>query len=136
VTAAELLADLTCQGFSLTPEGTGIRIRPASRLSAGLRQAIVANRSGLLDLLAWRQAPATAELAELVDWFTANAGRLPQEPFGLVPGRRSGWAVWVKDPARFYAALRTDLAAGPSAARARAGALTADLRRLRVLFGG
>jgi hypothetical protein len=136
VTAAELLADLARQGFSLTPEGSGIRVRPASRLSADLRQAIVANRVGLLDLLAKGQAPAAAELAEVADWFAANAGRLPHEPFGLVPGRRSGWAVWVADPARFYAGLQTDLAAGRSAARARTGALAADLHRLRAMVGG
>jgi hypothetical protein len=82
------------------------------------------------------ETPAATELVELADWFAANAGRLPQEPFGLVPGRRSGWAVWVQSPARFYAALQTDLAAGPSAARARTGALAADLRRLRALVGG
>jgi hypothetical protein len=78
VTAAELLADLTRQGFVLTPEGNSIRVRPASRLPAALRQAIAVSKLGLLELLRadgrnangsppWDQAAADALLAELRD---------------------------------------------------------------------
>jgi hypothetical protein len=107
---------------------------------AELLAALAAHKAELLVLVARDRAPVPApqtadatELTELADWFTATADRLPQEPFGLVPWRRSGWAVWVVNPARFYAALRTDLAAGPSSARARTGALAEDMRRLRAL---
>src|SRR5262245_6349049 len=116
MSASGLLEALTRQGFTLRAENHGIRVHPASRLSAGLRQAIVTNRAGLLELLRGAEAPsnqraasAVTDLAELAEWFRANLPRLPQEPFGLVPGRRSGWAVWVAYPARFYAALRMDL---------------------------
>jgi hypothetical protein len=48
MSAAELLINLTSQGFTLAADGYGIRIRPASRLSPEVRQAIVANRAELL----------------------------------------------------------------------------------------
>jgi hypothetical protein len=64
------------------------------------------------------------EMSELITWFQAALDRLPREPFALHP-----WAR-VDAPATFYAALQQDIAAGPRGARARTGALAADLRRL------
>jgi hypothetical protein len=52
VSATALLDDLTRQGFALAREGDGLRVRPASRLTADLRRAIAANRDKLLRLLA------------------------------------------------------------------------------------
>ncbi len=49
--AAELLADLARQGFVIAPEGSGVRVAPASRLSAKLRLAIVTHRAELLAAL-------------------------------------------------------------------------------------
>jgi hypothetical protein len=74
MTAAKLLADLTRQGFNLTPEGDGIGVRPASRLTGQQREAIRAHKPALLTLLAaprptpafaWDQAEAERLLAQL-----------------------------------------------------------------------
>ena len=72
-------------------------------------------------------SPATwdADAAELIDWFRANRDRLPVELFDLCSGCR------VVEPSRFYASLRSEIATGPTAPRARLGTLQADLRRLR-----
>ena len=72
-------------------------------------------------------SPATwnADAAELVTWFQANRDRLPVEPFDLCSGCR------VVEPSRFYASLRSEIATGPTAPRAKLGTLQADLRRLR-----
>jgi len=48
VTAIDLLADLARQGFSLIPEGDGIRVTPASRLTGELRQAVMSHKPALL----------------------------------------------------------------------------------------
>jgi TubC N-terminal docking domain len=71
VTAAELLADLTCQGFRLTREDDGISVRPASRLTGELRQAIRTHRPALLALLA-----VPARTAPVFCWDQAEAERL------------------------------------------------------------
>jgi hypothetical protein len=67
----------------------------------------------------------------LADWtMLLTPGDLP-ERFTLRP------AVEVVDPTRFLAALKADIRRGPSAPRARYGALQADLGALRrVLLGG
>jgi hypothetical protein len=69
------------------------------------------------------------DLTLLVSWFRqARAARqLPDVPFPL-----SSWEM-VVDPARFYAALEADIAAGPRGVRAKLGGLTASLGRLRSL---
>lgn len=69
-----------------------------------------------------------AALGELVVW--AQQWTPPEEGFALWP-----W-LWVENPERFAAALRGDISAGAGVGRAKYGALEADLRRLRVLFGG
>jgi hypothetical protein len=141
MTSAELLARCRALGIDLAVGPGGALLWEADNdPPVDLLADLASNKAAVLAVL-WEGAcdpcgrPLDA-LAELADWFTANTGRLPQEPFGLVRGRHSGWAVWVANPARFYVALRTDLAAGPSAARARTGALAADLRRLRALVEG
>jgi hypothetical protein len=52
VTAPQLLADLTRQGFTLAAEGGGIKVTPASRLTPALREAILAHKPDLLAGLA------------------------------------------------------------------------------------
>ena len=66
-----------------------------------------------------------ADAAELVAWFQNAGDSLPVEPFDLCSGCR------VVEPSRFYASLRSEIATGPTAPRARLGTLQADLRRLR-----
>jgi hypothetical protein len=74
-------------------------------------------------VLTWDSATS-----DLIHWFQTQRDHLPQEPFALHP-----W-VRVDVPATFYAALALDIAAGPRGARARTGALAADLRRLWELY--
>jgi hypothetical protein len=63
VTAADLLAGLTRQGFTFAPEGDGIRVTPASRLTEADRQAIRANKAELLAMLVSVPTAATPPLA-------------------------------------------------------------------------
>jgi hypothetical protein len=51
MTASEMLADLNRCGFDLSAEGDGIRVTPASRLTAEQRALIRSNRAELLSLL-------------------------------------------------------------------------------------
>ena len=66
-----------------------------------------------------------AEAAELVTWFQNAGESLPVEPFDLCSGCR------VVEPFRFYAALRSEIATGPTGPRVKLGTLQVDLRRLR-----
>jgi hypothetical protein len=79
MTAADLLADLTRQGFSLSAEGGGIRVTPASHLTAEQRKAIQAHKPALLALLP-RTAPAfswdQAEAERLLDHLRCELARL------------------------------------------------------------
>ena len=63
-----------------------------------------------------------------INWFSKTPP--PAEPFQLYPN------VWIARPARYWQALRADIAAGPGKARACTGAFQKDLRRLAELFGG
>jgi hypothetical protein len=80
--AVDLLTDLSSQGFTLAAEGGAIRVRPASRLTEDLRQAIRANK---IELLAIISSPATLvtparqskpSAAPLAPWDAAEASRL------------------------------------------------------------
>jgi hypothetical protein len=73
------------------------------------------------------QSPPTAWDVDLADWFRENRTRLPRFAFELWP------AVRVVDPARYFASIAGDVAAGPDGPRA--VALREDLARLRELFG-
>src|SRR5262245_34010262 len=97
MTARQLLADLHVRGIELRARGDRLRWRPVQALSDADRQALAAHKAELLTLLAGVQTPATApvktalgqegpplkgdaarwsaELAELVCWFKANAER-------------------------------------------------------------
>jgi hypothetical protein len=55
MTAEELLSGLSRRGFLLTPHGAGIRVSPASRLSAEDRGALQAHRQEVLVLLRRRE---------------------------------------------------------------------------------
>ncbi len=79
-----------------------------------------------LDSPARSHAEWDSETAELIGWFkhARATGQLPAESFALAPHIR------VLHPARWYAALAADVAAGPRGARARV--LADDLRGLRL----
>jgi hypothetical protein len=65
------------------------------------------------------------ESATLIAWFQAERTRLPMEPFRL-----TRW-LFISNPAKCYASLQQDIAAGPRGVRARMGTLQEDLRLLR-----
>lgn len=71
------------------------------------------------------------QMADLVEWFQGWKKRRAEsvESFELAPGRR------VSDPVTFLKSLEAEIATGPGGPRAKTGALQADLRRLRELFG-
>ena len=87
-------------------------------------------------LLESQTEPETAD-DQLISWFRENRDRLPPEPFDLRPGER------ILNPERFYAALETDIAAGPtgptgeffwrSVTRARWSPLLGDIAALKVI---
>jgi hypothetical protein len=86
VTGTDLFTELARQGFTLTAEGVGIRVRPASRLTDALRAGIRENKAELLARLAadkpWDQAAAANLVAEV------EAAR----------GERFGAPEWPADP--------------------------------------
>jgi hypothetical protein len=49
--AAHLLADLRAQGFEVTPDGKALIVRPASRLSDTLKEAVRAAKNDLIAYL-------------------------------------------------------------------------------------
>lgn len=67
-----------------------------------------------------------ADVKSLLDWFMISP--TPEAPFQLTS------CVRVVNSELFYGALRRDIEAGPRGARARTGALQADLRALRAKF--
>jgi hypothetical protein len=104
VTAAELLADLTRDGFTLVREGEGIRVSPVSRLTPAARRAIAAHKPALLALLAaprrqahtfaWDQAEAERLLAEVREAtaYVEAAVKAGQAP----PVRLAVLRIWLK----------------------------------------
>lgn len=70
------------------------------------------------------------EATTLVQWFLDEGQHhLPTESFEFTP-----W-IRVIDPEHFKEALLFDISMGPSGPRNQFGALTADLKRLKELFG-
>ena len=69
-------------------------------------------------------------MSELIEWFVSNVDNLPREPFWFHPHTEA------RDPSKFYACLRREIAEGPLTPRVRLGTLQSDLARLRELFGG
>jgi hypothetical protein len=140
VTAAELLADLTRQGFTLARAGEGIRVTPTSRLTAEQRRAIVAHKPALLALLAglerwygafaWDQAEADYLLARLREGLArvetaVAAGRAPA-------ARASALRTWLDVAEGYVSGKEREAARGWDALRL----LRAAVRRALALAGG
>ena len=71
-----------------------------------------------------------AETSDLVAWFVDEGSHVfPKDPFDL-----HSWAR-VTDPVRYRDAIFFDISLGPDGPRNRHGALLAELKRLRELFG-
>jgi hypothetical protein len=120
VTAAELLADLARDGFTLVPEGEGIRVSPVSRLTPARRRAIAAHKPALLALLAaprrpahtfvWDQAEAERLLAEVREATAhveaaVNAGQAP-------PVRLAVLRTWLEVAERYVSDRECEAAGG------------------------
>lgn len=75
-----------------------------------------------------------SEAAAAVAWFLRSEP--PSEPFVLRRNPMGQPFVTVLHPARYWRALRADLAAGPGRGRDTYGAVKADVLRLYELFGG
>jgi hypothetical protein len=120
VSAAELLASLTREGLTLDPEGEGIRVTPASRLTPAARQAIAAHKPALLDLLAalrrptsafaWDQVEAERLLAEVREALArveaaVAAGKAP-------PARRDVLRTWLEVAEGFVSDREREAACG------------------------
>lgn len=68
MTTAELLSTLADQGITLSAEGNGIRVQPASQLTAVLRQAIRDHKGELLALLPAAEPVITFPLTWRTEW--------------------------------------------------------------------
>jgi len=69
MSAAELLVELDRQGFTLAAEGDRIRVAPASRLTAELRDRIGQHKAELLTALDLKHSHAAIDApAELYPW--------------------------------------------------------------------
>ena len=70
------------------------------------------------------------EASDLIRWFLDEGQRrIPSEPFQLSPWQR------VVDPGLFKEAILFDVSLGPTGPRNHCGAVIADLKRLKELFG-
>ena len=75
MTATDILAQMIRDGFTLTPEGQRIRVKPASLLAPDLKHAIQERRSQLLTILrrpAWNPTPE--EEAKICRWIEKDKG--------------------------------------------------------------
>jgi len=106
----------------LSPSGK-VQLAPSARVTAEARHHAAACAPFVRRLLTlWGDAAGSLLLRTL--WHPAP---LPAAPFSIGPGRT------VTDAAAWLARLRTDALGGPTGARARYGALQADLATLILL---
>ncbi len=146
--AAALLREFEGHGVELTVAGDTLRWRaPPGAMTPEMQTKIKAHKSDIIDALSGSQdtvhadtplddgSPATPSGATAGrgqanarcprEWDEATAAHVawfrsapaPSEPFYLQPG------VTIVDPVRYWAALRADVAQGPSGPRAHYGAL-------------
>ena len=71
--------------------------------------------------------PFDEETATLITWFQEE-NRLPTEPFFLES------AILVKNPAKFYNSLKSDIEVGAGSQRCKGGALKKDLKTLKNII--
>jgi hypothetical protein len=77
-----LLAELRSRGVTLVAEGDSLRVRPASRLTPGLRRLILRHKSALLAALRATPTPADLEVA----------ARAIEQDLGMPPGSLILWS--------------------------------------------
>ena len=130
MTAAELVREVEVAGGRLIPlDDGGLRVAAPEPLPDDLVNRLRQHKPEVIAILTRADLQASgwdAETAALIEWFLTTSP--PRAPFTLSK------AVVVAHPARWWEALRCDLAAGPNGPRARYGALQQDLRRLAALM--
>ena len=138
--ATDLLREVEAAGGQLIPLDDGrVRVTAPEPLPDDLMDRLRQQKPALIahlrrvnpegrrppDAGSPRLARWDAETANLIMWFETTEP--PARPFELSRG------VVVANPARWWEALRRDIAAGPGVGRAYTGALQQDLRRLAEL---
>ena len=123
-----LLHSAEAAGLVVTDRGHQIHIRGPKSAEPIVRQ-LIENKHVVLIALK-QQAGWDREAANLIVWFL-DEGRyqIPSEPFQLSPWQR------IVGPGIFIKAILFDISLGPSTPKNLYGALTADLQRLKELFG-
>ncbi len=122
--AVVLIREIKSAGGQLAVNGDKLKVSAPSPLADNLVNELRVQKTEVILLLrGW-----DSETARLIEWFLRTEP--PPEPFELFPH------LAIIAPARWWEAIRGDIAAGPGVARARYGALQKDLSRLAELFGG
>ena len=127
-----LLAQARDAGLEVRARGNRLVIRGPKR-AENVARLLLDQKPVVLDAL----GVATHEwgdAAEAVAWFLASEP--PSEPFVLRRNPMGQPFVTVLHPARYWRALRADIAAGPGRGRDAYGAVKADVLRLYELLGG
>ena len=153
--AIELLEELQAQDVHITLIGRKLKINaPKGTLNPVLVERLRALKSDLLEELVHskdnykekdrhhrhhRHSPSEEvgekslwdpETSDLVQWFLEEGQhRIPTEPFQLTPWQR------VVDPELFKESIHFGISMGPDKVGQWRGTFTADLRRLKELFG-
>ena len=122
--AIALIHEIESAGGQLAVAGDKLRVTAAAPLAENLMTELRAQKPEVMLLVrGW-----DAETARRIEWFMHTEP--PSEPFQLYDH------VTIIAPARWWQAIRRDIAAGPGVARAMYGALQNDLKRLSELFDG
>ena len=122
--AVALIREVEAAGGRLAVAGDKLSVTAAAQLAENLVNELRVQKTEVMLLLrGW-----DSDTARLIEWFLRTEP--PPEPFPLYPH------LTVIAPARWWQAIRRDIAAGPGVARAFYGALQNDLKRLAELFDG
>ena len=127
-----LLAQARDAGLEVRARGNRLVIRGPKR-AENVARLLLDQKPVVLAALNARIAGRWGEATEAVAWFMSNEP--PSEPFVLRRNPQGRPYVTVLHPARYWRALRADVAAGPGRRRDAYGAVRADVLRLYELFG-
>ena len=127
-----LLAQARDAGLDVRARGDRLVIRGPKR-AENVARLLLDRKPVVLDALRVA-ALQWGDAATAVAWFLRSEP--PSEPFVLRRNPMGQPFVTVLHPARYWNALRADLAAGPGRGRDFYGAVRADVMRIYDLFGG
>ena len=127
-----LLAQARDAGLEVRARGERLVIRGPKR-AENVARLLLDQKPVVLDALRVA-AHQWGDAAAAVAWFLRSEP--PSEPFVLRRNPMGRPFVTVLHPARYWRALKVDLAAGPGRGRDAYGAVRADVLRLYELLGG